>query len=200
MFLILLALRTGAALALLLWEPAGLLRVGLVAGIAVLTIAPSTRSPFGLDGADQMSVITFVGLTLAHLGSSPVVQKAFLWFIALQACLSYATAGWAKVAAPRWRSGEYLTSVFATLTYGHAGIARFLAPRRQLTAFVARSMILMECVLPLALVLPAPGTLALLAVGVLFHLSAALIMGLNTFFWSFVAAYPAIFYCASTWR
>jgi uncharacterized membrane protein (DUF485 family) len=49
-----------------------------------------------------------------------------------------------------------------------------------------------ECAFPLVLVLPAPFAYVMLALGVLFHVTNAVVMGLNTFVWSFVATYPAV--------
>jgi hypothetical protein len=53
-----------------------------------------------------------------------------------------------------------------------------------------------EVAFPLALPLGYPYGLVLLGWGVVFHAANALVMGINSFFWSFVATYPAILYCA----
>jgi hypothetical protein len=45
--------------------------------------------------------------------------------------------------------------------------------------------------------LPATLLWIFLATGILFHLTIALIMGLNTFFWSYISTYPAILF---TWQ
>jgi hypothetical protein len=42
------------------------------------------------------------------------------------------------------------------------------------------------------LFLPPRACILVLCFGVSFHLGIAMVLGLNTFFWSFVAAYPAI--------
>jgi hypothetical protein len=55
-----------------------------------------------------------------------------------------------------------------------------------------------ECGFPLVLVASRPLRRAMLAGGLLFHAAVALLMNLNTFFWSFAAAYPALEgYCHS---
>jgi hypothetical protein len=82
--------------------------------------------------------------------------------------------------------------------YGCAPVGRFLAARPRLCAVLARGAVAFECLFPLALVLPLPMRLGLLAAGLLFHLLNGLFMGLNTFFWSFTATYPAILYCAAS--
>jgi len=54
----------------------------------------------------------------------------------------------------------------------------------------------MECSFPLAIVVGSPPCLALVAWGVLFHLMNAVVMGLNSFFWAFVATCPPAIYCS----
>jgi hypothetical protein len=57
---------------------------------------------------------------------------------------------------------------------------------------LAWSVILTECLFAVALLTPFPITLAILIGGAAFHIMSGLVMGLNTFIWSFVATYPAI--------
>jgi hypothetical protein len=166
-----------------------------VAAVACLMMV---RNNFGQDGADNMATIVFVAFALACVAPTRLVRSACLWFVALQSCLSYATAGMAKASAAHWRDGVFLVKVMGTETYGHPATADFLIPRPKLTRWVARSMIAWESSFPLVLFLPVRWAVAALAVGVLFHLANALFMGLNTFFWSFVGTYPAILYCVQS--
>jgi hypothetical protein len=60
-----------------------------------------------------------------------------------------------------------------------------------------------ECALPLLVFAGVRPCLLFIAAGMLFHFSTAIFMGLNDFFWSFVATYPALLFVASTvqtWR
>ncbi len=41
-----------------------------------------------------------------------------------------------------------------------------------------------------------PGALVIIAGALAFHIGVALIMGLNTFFWAFASAYPALLFLA----
>jgi hypothetical protein len=87
-------------------------RAGIVTSTALSSIAFTVRSPYGLDGADQMATITFVALMLAHLRRANTrVQKACLWFIALQGCLSYLISGLAKAVSPEWMDGSALPGI-----------------------------------------------------------------------------------------
>lgn len=184
------------ALALLATAPASSARAPLCSAVALTSLLLLVRHPFGNDGADQMSLLVFAGASLARCASSDLVLEACLWFLALQACLSYLTAGAVKVVAPRWRDGSALAGVFRTATYGATWADRLLKRHPALAACGARGVIAIECAFPLALVLPPPARHLLLAGGLAFHLAAAGIMGLNTFLWAFAATYPAILHCS----
>lgn len=195
-FVGILVLRVVALLALpfAIWFVNGAL---LVLAIVVLTsLLLSLRSPYGLDGSDQMSVLIFGALFLAHLGGSTLALEAGLWFVAGQSCLSYFTSGFAKITSLHWRAGDVVFRIFNTRTYGYAPVARFLYARPGLTRMLTWAAVVMECIFPLALLLGFPGCLVLIGWGVVFHAMNAIIMGLNSFFWSFVATYPAVIYGA----
>ena len=68
--------------------------------------------------------------------------------------------------------------------------------RAGLCAAAAWFVIAFEVTFPLALVLGPTGVAVYAAVGALFHVSNAVLMGLNTFVWAFVATYPAVLFCA----
>jgi hypothetical protein len=172
------------------------LRTWLVGTVAGLSIAIGLRSPYGQDGADQMTVVTFGGLTLAHVSGSPTAGKAFLWFVAGQACLSYMTAGLAKLGSAGWRDGSHLISIFNTQIYGFPQLATYLSTRPALATLLARFVIFAASCFPLVLLAPRPLAILFLLFGIMFHATAAVFMGLNTFLWSFLAAYPAIMYCS----
>lgn len=121
--------------------------------VVATTSLLNLRSSYGIDGSDQMTTQVFGALFLGFLPGTTRAQDAALWYIALQACLSYGTAGFVKVISPYWYRGDALFGIFNTRTYGHPAVARFLHGR-------------------------------------------PLVMGINSFFWSFLATYPAILYCA----
>jgi hypothetical protein len=169
--------------------------VGLAAVLGGLFVV---RNSYGLDGADQMGWILFIGLALATLVGTPAAWRAFLWFLALESCLSYAVAGIAKASAPGWRDGTYLVAICGTRIYGNPGLTHFLKRHDVLARLLARLVIAWECSFVLVLLVPLPVALAMLGGGAVFHLVNAYFMGLNTFFWSFISTYPAILYCVQT--
>ncbi|HEX2093861.1 MAG TPA: hypothetical protein VHG28_15770 [Longimicrobiaceae bacterium] len=190
-------LRTAAATAVIASpRPHGV----LVGAVALTSLLLMLRNTYGNDGADQLGLITFVAASFAHLFTSPVVIAAVLWFLALQGCLGYFTSGVAKLAGPRWRNGTGLVGVFETQTYGARTLSRMLREHPRLAVASSWAVIVGEALFPVTLVAPQPIALALLAFGASFHLGAAAVMGLNTFLWAFPATYPAIWYCAQSWR
>lgn len=186
----LLAARLGASAALVLGRTRPRATTALQCTVASSSIATSFRSPFGWDGADQMSSLTFVGLTAASL--VPELKPAVRRFLAFQLCLSYLVSGVAKATSREWRSGAALVGIAGTRMYGDARAYRFLRRRPRLTTWLARLVIVGECAFPLILVAPRRARHCALAAGLLFHAVVAFTMNLNTFFWSFAAAYPAV--------
>lgn len=191
------ALRMGAALLLVAGVSSGGFETVLVATIALTSIGLSVRTPFGNDGADQMTVLIFTALTLALLAGTELAAVASLWFLAAQTCLSYLTAGAAKTTAIGWRNGDAIRGIFRTTVYGHPFIGRLVRDRRLLATFVGLSVVCTECLFALVLIAPQPLVFVFLAGGLLFHVGSAIFMGLNTFFWSFAGTYPAILFCAA---
>jgi hypothetical protein len=168
-----------------------------LAGLVFLfSLGQSARTHYGLDGADQMTNVTFLPLALAHAIQSEVVMEACLWFLALQSCLSYLTAGLAKAVSTAWRSEAALIGIFGTGIYGNESVAKFLRERPVFTKWLSRFITIGEVAFPLVMILPPPFNWLILIGGVAFHAASAFVMGLNTFFWSFTATYPAILFCA----
>jgi hypothetical protein len=194
----LLLARLAAIVALLLTPLGSVVSAMTLALLVVTTLAFTWRRGFGDDGSDRMNaVVLLTAFLCVGPHSTRFTLQIGLWFIALQACLAYATAGFAKLRSPSWRDGEALVRVFSTETYGFAPLGRRLAARRGLARALAWTVIAMETLFPLCLVLPAPWGWAFLAWGVLFHLLSAVLMGFNTFVWAFVATYPAIVWAAT---
>jgi len=155
----------------------------------------SWRKSFGDDGADQMNMILLITTWLCTaILEKGLLLKVGLWFIALQSVLSYGTAGIAKLVSPTWRSGQAVLGVFSTGGYGLDWAAHFLQGRSLLNYLLCWSVMLIESGFLVALFLPFPYAVMFLIWGVGFHLLCAIIMGLNNFFWAFLASYPAVIY------
>ena len=191
--------RALAALALIFFSKNQALGTVCVLGVIAVSLIMHFRAPLGLDGSDQMSLIIFVALGVHQVFPEDAqVAQASLWFIAIQGCLSYCVAGTAKLASPVWRSGEAVQRIFGTRTYGTRRFAAALRGRDGVCAALAWLVISFECTFPIALAFGPTGFAVYVAIGIAFHISNAVIIGLNTFVWAFVATYPAILFCATS--
>lgn len=167
--------------------------VGAVGSGALLHL----RTNYGNDGSDHMAVLNF---------TTALVDKAFpydlrarqmaLGFVAAQSALSYFTSGVVKLGSPMWRSGEALTGILRTGTYGDQHLYAVFRDRPRLSMVASWAVMLFESGFPLVFVLPKPLSRSLLLGAAAFHLVNARFMGLNRFLWSFVGSYPAVAYFA----
>jgi hypothetical protein len=172
--------------------------LAIVCGLISLTaILLSVRGPDGENGADEMMLITFVALTIVLVSPHPWVWRCGLLFLAGQLLLAYCTSGYIRIREKTWRDGSALLVVLRQHTYGNRWCWS-VARRYPIVARVASmSVLIFECSTPLALLLPMKLLLVFLAFGVAFHLLNAIIIGLNTFFWAFLAAYPAFIWSSA---
>jgi hypothetical protein len=193
-----LAVRAALAAAVLLLPGPLAVSPALTIPLALTTLLILLHSSYGLDGADQMLWILVGGLALVTLSNAADASRIYLWFVALQACLSYFVAGVAKLTARGWRDGSFLVAIAQTSMYGHQRISQFLAARQPTATTISWLIILWESMFPVVLVVPEPIAAVLLCVGIVFHFVNAVVMGLNTFFVAFVATYPAIAFCVES--
>jgi hypothetical protein len=158
-----------ACAALLLLAPQGWTRVGLLAALVATGWLMKLRNWLGEDGADHMGQV-----------------------VAGQLTISYFLAGAAKLASFEWRSGRALVGVMGTGAYGHPFAARVATAGPWVPIVFCWCVIAIETVFPAFLFAPREVLLGVLAAFALFHGATAFFMGLNTFVWAFIAAYPSL--------
>lgn len=197
-FKIFLALRLIAAITLLLLGENHVIFLFSCLTILLSLIALSIRAVYGLDGAHQMLIVIFGALFLGGIGSENSVTRIFsVWFIALQVGMSYLISGVNKLFSSVWRSGDALIGVFGTRTYGHPAAYTLIRTRPPLARTLCWTVIIFECGFCLVFAVPLIFALWILAAGAIFHISTAILMGLNGFFFAFVATYPCIVFCVT---
>lgn len=170
-----------------------------VLGIVVLVTqaALNARFVYGLDGSDQMQLVLWAGLTVFSVDPGGTVGAVGLYFIAAQALVAYFASGISKLFGAEWRAGTAVERVLRTTSHGSPWAHR-LVRDLHLSPLLSWSTITFETLIPAALLSGNP-TLAMfaLASALSFHIGVALAMGLNTFFWAFVATYPALVFASS---
>jgi hypothetical protein len=162
--------------------------VGL-AGLSLL-ILWRFRGPYN-GGSDRMGLLALWCLALSRVLPPPPLQELAFGYLGTQLMLSYFISGGVKIINLDWRSGRALADVFRFSAYPVAENLRRWAERPRVLLAMSWAVMLFELAFPLTL-LSRPTLIAGLAVAALFHLANAWLFGLNRFFWTWLAVYPAI--------
>lgn len=189
-FEIVAALRLAGGLAL---PVAGGASAAVLLVILGCTILLSVASGGG-DGADKIALVACAAALLIALGlllGDRLLCLAGLAWGAGQVVIAYVTSGVAKLASRVWRDGSALAAAMTSYRSGHP-VAAAVVRRRPAARALAWGVMLVETLFPLALVAPPPVCLAILATLGAFHAATAIVMGLNTYPWAFIATYPCI--------
>lgn len=161
-------------------------------GLAVLSLVTLRRfqGPYN-GGSDRMGLLALWCLSAAQLLPPGKGREIAFGYLGAQLVLSYFISGWVKIVNPDWRSGQALRQVFAFSAYPVSESLRGLATRPALLRAASWAVMLFEITFPLTLI-SQPTLIVGLVVAGLFHLANACLFGLNRFFWTWLAVYPAI--------
>lgn len=161
-------------------------------GLALSSLVALQRfqGPYN-GGSDRMGLLALWCLTLSQLLPSEKGREIAFGYLGAQLVLSYFIAGWVKLLNPDWRKGRALRQVFAFSAYPVSEGLRGWAQRPRVLRLMSWSVILFELAFPLSLI-SQPSLIVGLAVAAIFHLANACLFGLNRFFWTWLAAYPAL--------
>jgi hypothetical protein len=196
--LFLLMARFAAAVTLVACIVSGHSSLPFLLVLTITCLLITLRSPQGNDGADQMSLIALTAATMAALAGTTFSIKAGLIFIAAQSGMAYATSGLLKVKEAGWRDGRFVTEILKTSTFGNRILLRTVEQSLPLAIFLGCSVAIGDCVLGFAAFMPPDVCLAVLVFGLFLHIGIAAVLGLNTFLWSFVGTYPAVFWVSTS--
>ncbi|QQD76265.1 alpha/beta fold hydrolase [Curtobacterium sp. YC1] len=186
-------LRIGAGLSLFLPSHVTAHRAPANAFLAASALVLHPKNHYGSDGSDQLAFLVQTSAALGRVGrGSPRAAEAAVWFLAMQAALSYSVSGLVKIVSRTWRTGEALPGILRTRTYGDEGLYRFLTAHPRLSRLAAHTVLVLETAFPLVFVLPTRAAYGVVGAMAAFHLANARYMGLARFVWAFMATYPAI--------
>ncbi|MFN8609515.1 MAG: hypothetical protein U0931_18395 [Vulcanimicrobiota bacterium] len=132
--------------------------------LLLITLLTAVRFGGSLNGGSDYMTMVVLSSLLVPWGRT---------YLAVQLTLCYVVAGLVKIRLPEWRSGQALTRMTG------------------LPAFLSLPMLLWECTFPLAWT-SRPLLWTYLAIGTGFHLTNARILGLNRFFWIWLAVYSRL--------
>lgn len=182
-----------AALAVTALAPSGfpLVQAG-TAAVALTLVILALRTVYGLDGAYHMWLVIFVTVALTAAVPGPIDARLAACLIGGQAALAYFIAGASKCVSAEWRKGTALPGILSTRSYGHRSAYRLIRDRRAASTILCWSVILFEMGFPVAVFIGGNVLIAFLVLVGSFHLSTALIMGLNGFLFAFLATFPCV--------
>jgi hypothetical protein len=163
-----------------------------LAGLALLSLVTLERfqGPYN-GGSDRMGLLALWRLTLSRFLPTEQGREIAFGYLGVQLVLSYFISGWVKVLNPDWRNGRALRQVFAFSAYPVSEGLRGWADRPRVLRAMSWAVMLFEIGFPLTLA-SRPALTAGLAIAAAFHFANACLFGLNRFFWTWLAAYPAI--------
>jgi hypothetical protein len=170
------------------------LRIVPLVLIAVAALCSAYRDGPLRDGADDMLMVSSVGAAVASLPVADWTKVMALAFVAGQLLLSYLIAGAAKLAGSDWRHGSAVVDVLATRDFGRT-VPRLLQGAGPAGRLASWGTIVLELTLPVMFVMGGPLLLPAVALGAMFHLGIATMLGLNRFLPAFLSAYPAAIFC-----
>jgi len=182
----------GARIALCVLAIAGIAAPWPLVGLAGLSLLILHRfqGPYN-GGSDRMGLLALWCLVLTRLLPDLALRELPFGYLGAQLMLSYFISGGVKIVNPGWRSGRALRDVFQFSAYPVSQDLRRLAERPRLLLVLSWAVMGFELAFPLTL-LWKPALIAGLAIAAAFHLANAWLFGLNRFFWTWLATYPAI--------
>lgn len=163
--------------------------------VAALLTSMRWRGTFN-GGSDGMTLTILLAASVAALGrDSAILTLGSLWFIAVQACLSFFVAGVVKIRQPTWRNGLALQEILRRTNYDVPLWLQRWSERRSICRIVSWSLMIFELCFPLALLSPQTAMIFIVA-ALGFQIVNFHAFGLNRFVFAWAAAYPAIFFGA----
>lgn len=170
-------------------------QVAAAAVIGLCNRLNEIRTPYGRDGADQMTgVITQYRALSALVPNPDRSDDLFLRAVNVQSGLSYFVSGLSKFFGSSWVQGDALGDILQTQAYGNGPAAGILKRYPKLARLMTWSTPVWEMAFPLVyLVPPVVGRQGLTAVKG-FHLAVAAVMELPRFLWGFAGSHGAVRY------
>ncbi|MBM7412522.1 hypothetical protein JOE38_002345 [Clavibacter michiganensis] len=163
--------------------------------IAVCNRLGEMRTPYGRDGADQMTaVITQYRVVSALIPGHDRSDDIFLRALNVQAGVSYFVSGAAKLFGSSWIQGDALGEILQTEAYGRGPAAAVLRKHPSIARLATWVTPLWEVGFLFIYALPPAGArIALLAVKA-FHVGVAAVMELPRFIWGFAGSHGSVQY------
>ena len=147
-----------------------------------------------LQGMDSMTFVVLLSCVfLGFFPDEPKVQFTFLWYIALQATFSYVIAGLSKAKTKNWWNDKEISLLMNQTSYAIPSKVKKILSRPLTAKISSIALIVFELSFPLAFINKQFAVVYISAAAV-FHLINFYVLGLNRFFFAWIASYPAIYF------
>jgi hypothetical protein len=171
------------------------LQGSLLTGLYLLNLLVKWRSFLTATAAEQLGSMILLCLVACAWWPDLRFHALTLCAIAGYSLICYVTNGLIKLQEPAWRSGAALHRLIQLDTYSIPAVKAWAAGTDQrVIGWLSMGVICWELSAVAAPFLPREGLYLFMAGGILFHLTVAMAMGLNTFFFTFLSTYPAILF------
>jgi hypothetical protein len=140
--------------------------------------------------------VILVSISMQRLfPNSSNLEVACIWTIAIQCCLVYFENGLTKLKEVNWKQGSAIYNIIKNPLYISPITKLSILEKSTFLKFISWSVLLFEMAFPMSLLGGNTSLIIFLGFGIVFHFVNSWILGLGSFFWAFVAAYPAIIFC-----
>ncbi len=147
-------------------------------------------------GNDSMTLILIAALGLAHFANlHSIWPRACVLYIAVQVIVSLFISGLTKLQNNEWRSGLAFKKFLLLDQYAAPKFVQHFAVYSKLCRICAWVIIMFEVTFPLALISPTVARVYI-AFALVFQFANFYLIGLNRFFFTWLAAYPALYFAS----
>lgn len=146
------------------------------------------KGPYN-GGSDRMGLLILICLCLIQF--MPAYKVYVFGYLALQVILSYFLPGFFKAINTQWWKGIVLRDLFQVSAFPIVESHRNLAQNQKLMSIASALVIIFELAFPLVLINQSFLFLGIV-LAISFHLANTYLLGFNRFFWTWLAAYPAL--------
>lgn len=140
--------------------------------------------------------VILVSISMQRLfPNSSTLEVACICAIAIQCCLVYFENGLTKLKEVNWKQGSAIYNIIRNPLYISPITKLSILEKSTFLKILSWSVLLFEMAFPMSLLGGNTSLIIFLGFGLVFHFINSWILGLGSFFWTFVAAYPAIIFC-----
>ncbi|RKQ42459.1 hypothetical protein BXY85_3070 [Roseivirga pacifica] len=162
-----------------------------LSGILIFNIRVVVRT-----GYTVFLQVILVSISMQRLfPNSSTLEVACIWVIAIQCCLVYFENGLTKLKEVKWKQGAAIYNIIRNPLYKSPISRLSILEKSTFLKTVSWSVLIFETAFPISLLGGNASLIIFLGFGLVFHFTNSWILGLGSFFWTFVAAYPAIIFC-----